>query len=174
VFESSGTAESRPGALRLGDLVAETKPVVIERGGREVALKGYVWGRRIPRGIEARVSQAYQDFPKTVEVKLDPETHEIMLNEQGEPQTETKFEMSDYSDMLTRVACALVEGLSPLEAEVLTFAEIRELLTYLGYLKTSEETPERPLAGQTTMETTIGATSPSDSPSATDLVGASN
>jgi hypothetical protein len=175
MFEANGTAESRPGVLRLGDLVAETKPVVVMRDGREVALRAYVWGRRIPRGIEARVSQAYQEFPKTIEAKVDPETHEVVLDEAtGQPVTETKFEMADYSEMLTRVACTLVEGLSPIEAEVMTFAEIRELLTYLEYLKPAETQPERPLAGPTMETPTTGASSASDSPSATDLVGVSS
>jgi hypothetical protein len=173
MFEANGTAESRPGVLRLGDLVTETKPVVVVRDGRDVSLKGYVWGRRIPRGVEARVSQAYQEFPKTIEARLDPETSEVMLDVNGQPITETKFEMADYSDMLTRVACALVEGLSPLEAEALSFAEIRKLLVYLNYLKPAVDQPERPLAGQTT-PTTIGESSASDSPLPTDLVGASN
>lgn len=172
MFGENGTAEGRSGVLRLGDLVATTKSVVITRDGRDVALKGYVWGRRIPRGIEAAVTQAYSDFPKTFEVKLDADG-QVLYDAQGQPQTETKFEMADYSEMLTRVACALVEGLSPLEAEMLTFTEIRELLAYLEYLKPTEAQPERPLAGPT-METTTGANSASDSPSPTALVGVSS
>jgi hypothetical protein len=168
VFGENG---ERSGVLRLGDLVSETRPVIITRDGREVALKGYVWGRRIPRGVEARVTQAYSDFPKTFEAKVVD--GEIQYGPDGQPLTETKFEMSDYSDMLTRVACALVEGLSPLEAEVMTFAEIRELLTYLGYLKNQEaQQSENPLAGQTM--TTTGESSASDLPQPTDLVGVSS
>jgi hypothetical protein len=97
-----------------------------------------------------------------------------VLDARGEPIVETKFEMTDYSEMLTRVACALVEGLSPLEAEVMRFEEIRELLTYLEYLKPVEQQPEHPLAGQTTTTSTTGESLPSDSPPPTDLPGASS
>lgn len=163
MFEQEA-AESRPGVLRLGDLVAQTKTVSIERNGREMALKGYVWGRRIPRRIEAQVQQAYSDFPKQVKVKLDPAGNIVVNPETGDPETEVNFDMADYSNLLTRVACTLVEGLSPLEAEVMDFDEIRELLRYLEYLKpkadTQEVEPSRPLDSLTT--TSIGERSPSD------------
>jgi hypothetical protein len=174
MYEQNGAVSDRPSILRFRELVSTTRPVVVERDGHEVALRGYVWGKRIPRGVEAAVTQAYQDFPKTVEAKVDPETHEIVLDARGEPIVETKFEMTDYSEMLTRVACALVEGLSPLEAEVMRFEEIRELLTYLEYLKPVEQQPEHPLAGQTTTTSTTGESLPSDSPPPTDLPGASS
>lgn len=164
----------RPGVLRLGDLVAERKTVTVVRDGHEIALLGYVWGRRIPRGVEARVSQAYQDLPKTYEAKIDPVTHEPLLDEHQQPQMTTKFDMSDYSEMLTRVACTLVEGLSPLEAEVMTFKEIRALLVYLNYLKDQEveQQENHPLDGQS--PTTTGEKSPSDSQPSLASVGANN
>lgn len=161
MHEHTNGVSDRP-ILRLGDLVPDTRPVVVTRDGRDTILKGYVWGRRIPRSIEARVRQAYEDLPKSIEVRTI--NGEIQVDSGGEPLTDVKFNMGDYQDMLTRVACGLVEGLSPLEAEVLSYEEIRTLLGYLEYLKvpaSAEEEPERPLAGAT--QTSTGETSPSAS-----------
>lgn len=52
------SASNGRGALRLGDLVPETRPVLVERRGVTVTLRAYVNGRRCPGRVKALVAQA--------------------------------------------------------------------------------------------------------------------
>jgi hypothetical protein len=123
------SASNGRGPLRLGDLVPETRPVLIERRGVTVTLRAYVNGRRCPGRIKARVASASQAY--------------LAATEDGVSDPAPAW-MAYLCDVLLEV----VEGIEYTEAEVLAGRddEAVPLLEALGWWTPAPEAMPGPEA----------------------------
>lgn len=199
MFPANGTVEPANGIVRIGDTVVESRTIVV--GSREYT--AYVWGKRMPRTNEAQVRQAAQDLDlKRAQLgETPPLAALIQLREAlrsglaaadaGTPaetvlaDLRTSFQALDqvaalvqaplpmWQEYLNRVMCGLVEGLSPLQADLFTQAEVRQILEtchYPGFWRDPEAplpngpAPTIPAVSPTMTTTTTSSTSSTSKP----------
>jgi hypothetical protein len=117
------------GPLRLGDLVPETRPVLVERRGTTVTLRAYVNGRRCPGRVKAQVAQASQSY-------LD-----ALRDARAEPE-------AAWLSYLCDVLLAVVQDIEYMEADVLSGRddEATALLEALGWWTQDAEATSDPEA----------------------------
>lgn len=151
-------AAGAPGApLRLGHLVPERLPVVIERANPEwtslqeedprrdqippvvdVILQGYVFGARCPGVVKAELASVEEAYLQAIN-SLSAQADEIReAGGTGESTVNTSSFVGAWHTFLRETILALVPGLTPGEADVLaavppgTEGPGTDLLRYLG------------------------------------------
>jgi hypothetical protein len=190
MFSSNGATEPPNGVVRIGDTIPEPRTIVV--GTREYT--GYVWGRRMPRTNEAMVRQAAQDLEierarqgepshlfLLVRFLDDVRQAQAALTAGGSPDQfaaavaaalehydtlvqQPQVPLPIWQTYLNRVMCGLIEGLSPIQADLFNSPEtsaILEALHYPGFWKDpSLPNPPTPpaAASETTPPTTTSPT----------------
>lgn len=205
MLPSNGVASSATpsGVVRIGATVPQSITIVID----EREFVGYVWGKRMPRMIEARVRQAAMELdeaqanygeppPAVVDSQFIGNVRSILdatPPEAGAPELkraiaalqEALVEHDEllgrqrqsvvlWAQYLTKVLCAMVDGLSPLLADQLVTDEVTEILGALhfpGFWRDPDRTQDPQIATPSTEETTptktkksTGSTSKPESP----------
>lgn len=165
----NGTAGLKP--LRLGSLIAETRPIEIERNGENVVLTGYVQGKRCPISVLAEVAasrDAWLDARRILDVDGEP-----VLDDDG---NETFRDSTDaaFNQRIKSLLLAVIRGLIDEEAGVLV-SDIDlaiETLAALGWwirpAQLTEDEPEGEASGEMVPESSqITPSSSPDSPLST-------
>jgi hypothetical protein len=165
---SANGVTDRP-ILRIADLVPARRPVVI--GQR--TYQGWMWGRRCPRSVEATVVGILQDMPKAEKPRIDMAGNIVHDEVTGQPILDSEMRPIDVQDTRTQILCTLIEGLDPMQADLLSHEEVNAIFRYLEYVKDEapDASPDSPLVQPTS---TTGETSPSDSPTPSASGGASS